>query len=850
MTKEGDCRKMKKILCIIESGILLCMSHDVSGVNAHTRKRANSNFDIKDVAISRTYGSIYQKIDEFCKNNNLDSISDDLFNNRLSTVFGLYSLAKKIGYQVRQIEKKDAYFSIDISWPAIKEYAKKVAEQSGPNASPEMTALQELLKEIDNVSQSDANSAKTKIALAQKTFILDKCDKFFDLNSLNITKKQQVKKIFEKMIENYSGYQRIMSVLTVGLLNSGNKGFVAGFTKIEIMEIADNIPSNFSLSDKRISLQERYYNSKQLEEATRVFMHELSHAFHYMITDYFYDGSVPFFIDSALASSGFRDKFFPMLTEDNLDISKNKTLKKIETAISLTKLKEIKDEIGKILRKEKSDNKIAQTLFNMSVTLVKNGFGQVIFGDSWEKSLTETLTHETLAKIIYVRALVFSTEKINGNYWIGKTEETHRLSAENRLTINWKDNEEILTMFGMVPFLAEGKYIILEDRQNEQIYTWRDLKENKEEEKDAKIFRQHALNFSDCESVNKFISDFVNDINAVHTIEAFFENDDSYNAVLFPNKRVHSFDKIASTVPVPGTEDALKKTLLDSEIASISKSRNVTALLLAAKAGLEGVVELLLKNGADIKAVDNGRNTPLHFAAYEGHKKVVEVLLDKGANIKAVNKNEQTALYLAAQNRHEEVVKRLLKEDNGQTALYLAAKNGQEEMLKLLLEDGADINATNMGRTALLWAAFNGLKNAIELLLGQGANINTPNNNNATPLYFAALKNHEEVVKLLLENGAGPNAADNYKQTALHPAAQKGHENVVKLLLENGANPDAVNDSGETALHLAAKNGNKGIVEELLAKGARRDIKDQKGKTPLDLATQKGYKEIEDLLRK
>ena len=62
------------------------------------------------------------------------------------------------------------------------------------------------------------------------------------------------------------------------------------------------------------------------------------------------------------------------------------------------------------------------------------------------------------------------------------------------------------------------------------------------------------------------------------------------------------------------------------------------ALLIAAKAGREDLVELLADFKADLdKGYDQGM-TALHSASQEGHLAVVQVLLKVGADVKAIDK--------------------------------------------------------------------------------------------------------------------------------------------------------------------------------------------------------------------
>ena len=53
-------------------------------------------------------------------------------------------------------------------------------------------------------------------------------------------------------------------------------------------------------------------------------------------------------------------------------------------------------------------------------------------------------------------------------------------------------------------------------------------------------------------------------------------------------------------------------------------------------------VELLLKLGADVNAVDDNGETAMHGAAYRNHPKVVQLLADKGAKIAVWNRENKT----------------------------------------------------------------------------------------------------------------------------------------------------------------------------------------------------------------
>ncbi|KAF3199711.1 hypothetical protein TWF191_000927 [Orbilia oligospora] len=64
----------------------------------------------------------------------------------------------------------------------------------------------------------------------------------------------------------------------------------------------------------------------------------------------------------------------------------------------------------------------------------------------------------------------------------------------------------------------------------------------------------------------------------------------------------------------------------------------MTALSVAAKAGNDASINILLDAGADINAVDPLGNTPLHYASAYGHLKAMRTLMDRGANFDVRNR--------------------------------------------------------------------------------------------------------------------------------------------------------------------------------------------------------------------
>ena len=68
--------------------------------------------------------------------------------------------------------------------------------------------------------------------------------------------------------------------------------------------------------------------------------------------------------------------------------------------------------------------------------------------------------------------------------------------------------------------------------------------------------------------------------------------------------------------------------------------------------GHEICVRLLLDNGADVDAVQDGGNTPLLLAAARGHDAVMRLLIDRGADIRVRNRRDKDAVFMAVVYGH------------------------------------------------------------------------------------------------------------------------------------------------------------------------------------------------------
>ncbi len=162
---------------------------------------------------------------------------------------------------------------------------------------------------------------------------------------------------------------------------------------------------------------------------------------------------------------------------------------------------------------------------------------------------------------------------------------------------------------------------------------------------------------------------------------------------------------------------AREKLKSDPALAQIRYSGR-TLLHAAAAAGQRGIVELLLRLGAEPDVADDGGHTPLYSAANEcpgpGGAGVVRALAQAGARVNACGG-----------------VKRC-------TALHMAARRDNREIAEALLECGAEIEARDsLGETPLRRAVNCNQTGVAELLVARGADIHSEGSKGQTPLSAA-----------------------------------------------------------------------------------------------------------------
>jgi ankyrin repeat protein/serine/threonine protein kinase len=335
---------------------------------------------------------------------------------------------------------------------------------------------------------------------------------------------------------------------------------------------------------------------------------------------------------------------------------------------------------------------------------------------------------------------------------------------------------------------------------------------------------------------------------------------------------------------------------LDRKLADVnaldSNGSGQTALHVAAAAGLDSLVELLLEKGAQADAIDAAGDTPLHLAAKNGKLDAVKSLLryrEGAAGINGTNNEGLTPLVQAVfESLNVDVVHELLHNgadpnvsilDDGTVLHLMTATPGFENIVREAVRCGGDLEARdNNGNTPLHTAAHHGKTSLLEFFLNQKPELaHAQNILGQTPYQVAVENNHAESAKLLAEwslrdaaftgdadcllsaisSGAArlSSPIDCASNTAVHLLAEKNHSTQLESLLSEATRPeiDAVlictNAQGNTPLHVAAQHGSAEVVlsfagQQSTSLQEAMSLANVDGLTPLLLAAKEGHVQV------
>jgi ankyrin repeat protein len=246
------------------------------------------------------------------------------------------------------------------------------------------------------------------------------------------------------------------------------------------------------------------------------------------------------------------------------------------------------------------------------------------------------------------------------------------------------------------------------------------------------------------------------------------------------------------------------------------------------EAGLE-MVAMLADSGADIDALIDDYQPPLHLAAGTGDGDKVRLLLARGCSLRPTP-NGYTALIMAVYKaRSLEVLELLLEagvdpdtvSSHGESALGVsAARSPDFAATRLLLMAGADPSPLRWPPLMRSIALDDALV-AIATIAGHPGSFAIQDQRHRSPMALALFRGSLPIIHALRERGLDLSGAmGRCGRTALMQVVIGDHVEALEWCLAQGVDADGVDDFGRTALMEAAQHSAARCVRSLLAAGA------------------------------
>ncbi len=277
------------------------------------------------------------------------------------------------------------------------------------------------------------------------------------------------------------------------------------------------------------------------------------------------------------------------------------------------------------------------------------------------------------------------------------------------------------------------------------------------------------------------------------------------------------------------SQKALKKIKLD---VNAENNGGDTPLLIAAQNEDEEIFDLLVQNGANVKAKSKDGRTAREIAVSKGFKNYIEKQSDKKNEKNSKNENNLIDATLTVakdsegyKKQRSVLEKKLWKriKKGKKIDIFDAIGIGSEKIVKYLVEKGiSDVNEEGWAGSPLCYATAFSHKNIAKWLIEHGADINKKNKHDNTALHIATEMRNQKMIKLLVENGANIEAENDEEKTPLMIASLKGNEDIVKYLVEHGAEVNHENARKESAAIFASVHGHENILKFLLKNGGKR----------------------------
>ena len=275
-------------------------------------------------------------------------------------------------------------------------------------------------------------------------------------------------------------------------------------------------------------------------------------------------------------------------------------------------------------------------------------------------------------------------------------------------------------------------------------------------------------------------------------------------------------------------------------------------------------VNQIIKHGYDINDISEHTGfSPLSNLVQNGfNKDLIELLLKNGANIDLENTKGDTALSLVLisyNRKQKEIVNYLLEKGATKTKnyyknkLYFILKKGSLNELQEILHSQKELlEQEAIYNKSVLIASENSI-DKLKLLIAQKQKTNFKK-----PIYAKALKKSlsskkfdvaSYLLSLQLDLSVLPSIPSlSYKNSVLALATKSGNLELIQSIVKSGYGVDRDKSTTQSPIIIAVKNGHISIVKYLIDNGADKDVHNLYSGSLLDIAKKNNHSEVVEYL--
>eukprot|EP00919_Chromeraceae_sp_WS-2016_P033014 GHVR01078058.1.p1 GENE.GHVR01078058.1~~GHVR01078058.1.p1 ORF type:complete len:993 (+),score=183.42 GHVR01078058.1:31-2979(+) len=280
-----------------------------------------------------------------------------------------------------------------------------------------------------------------------------------------------------------------------------------------------------------------------------------------------------------------------------------------------------------------------------------------------------------------------------------------------------------------------------------------------------------------------------------------------------------------------------------------------TPLHQAAIGGNPLICQKIIDMGGLLDLQDYSGSTPVSYASSTSmfDLVIVEVLVKNGANLNIPDNEGATPIILTCKNGNIKMTEYFIKtitadithtDNYGRNSLHYASHRGVLDQVDMLIYGGIDVNTVDKWKGTALQYSIDGpgIVTVTTRLLCADADVNIADDMGRAPIHFISKHQHTDIARLILEGGANVDTKTHSGETPLLIAVREGNDVMVKFLIENNADVTIQDIYGRSCLHAAVSLGNclkkhQHMLEKLCEAGGDANARDAWGASPIHLST-------------